>query len=318
MLAVSLNPASPGTSSAIELLEVARPAISLPTDVVLMVTTTVIGPWEMRRARRGGGATTPGAQFAGIVVEIGKAVTTVDIDDLVVATCTVPRSGPARGAALFGAGSLPGGHAEYVRVPEADRVLVKTTPGAEERSVFAGGAAALGFAAAERALERVGDGPILVIGCNAAALSALAWVKHKRGNAGPVYAIDSHPARLAAVKSYGAQVFNGHDLCTPKVRAVITGSEPADLPTSLPPDAPVISTNPCGNSELSFKFGPELTVAANWPTLEQARRAEMAIRLRQVDLTPLVSTVLPLDEAAEGYRLALESPPGTRSVLLKP
>ena len=73
------------------------------------------------------------------------------------------------------------------------------------------------------------------------------------------------------------------------------------------PDVPVFATRPT-----AFENG-EI-----WPTLEEARRAEMAIRLRQIDLTPLVSTVVPLDEAIEGYRLAIEEPPGTRSVLLKP
>jgi threonine dehydrogenase-like Zn-dependent dehydrogenase len=309
MLAVKLNATASGTP-AVELVELPRPEIQRPTDAILMVTTTAVGPWEIKRARETRDSMTPGAQFAGIVVEVGEAVTAVDIDDLVVAICTT--------SALFGTNPLPGGHAEYVRVPNADLTLLKTTPAAEERAVFAGGAASLGFAAANLALERVAEGSILVLGCDAAGLCVLAWIKHRRGKQPDVYAFDSNPARLAAGKSFGARVATEEAVDVLDVKAVIAGCATTEMPAHLPPGAPLISTNPCENADLRAKYGADKVVEANWSALEQARRAEMAIRLRQVDLTSLVSTVVPLDEAAEGYRVALESPPGTRSVLLKP
>ena len=343
MLAVILNSAGNAIGRGplrVELVELPRPVVRRPADAVLMVTTSVIGPWEIELAARGGGPngggeTTPGAQFAGIVVEVGEAVTAVDIDDLVVATCTasgpVGASGPGPGnATLFGTGQLHGGHAEYVLAPDADLVLVRTTPAAEERTVFAGGGAALGFAAADQALEIAGDGPVLVFGCDAAGLCALAWLKHRRGRLENVYAFDPHPARLAAAKTYGAQAVGEGDIGrtvypdaviagstrigaaaetyrgVARMRLVLTNPE-IDANHLLTPDPEGVSGEP-----------PAIVVAAAWPTLEQTRRAEMAIRLRQVDLTPLVSTVVPLDEAAEGYRVAIESPPGARAVLLKP
>jgi threonine dehydrogenase-like Zn-dependent dehydrogenase len=306
MLAVQLNP-SESDQPEIVLLEMPRPAIQSPTDVVLMVTTTAIGSWEIARARQQGGAVTPGAQFAGVVVDMGEAVKAIDIDDLVVATCTLQQ--PSHD--LFGTGDLPGGHAEYVRVPDADQVLVKTTAGAEERTVFAGGAAAMGFAAADRALAHSSEGPVLVNGCDAAILSALAWLKHRRGKLENVFAFDHHPARLAAAKSFGAREYVSESTETSSIDVQIFGSDPnEDLFDST---GGLVATDPCAGKENRPAFEPP-----TWPTLEQAHRAEMAIRLRQVDLTALVSTVVPLDEAAEGYRVALETPPGIRSVLLKP
>lgn len=306
MLAVSLNAADPGAPS-VELTDLTRPVITQPTDVVLMVTTTAIGRWEIAQARNGNGdSPTPGAEFAGVVVETGEAVTNVNLDDLVVATFAVQLT--VGGHWRFGQ-RLPGGHGEYVLVPNADQALVRTTPGAEERSVFAGGSASLGIAAAEMAIESAGDRPVMVVGCDSAGLSALAWLRHKRGRDNTVYAVDQHPARLAAAKTFGANSLSIDEIRSSDTAAVIVA--PDVLAMGRPNGAHIISTDP--NNSM-----PGLVSAVLWPDVEQAKRAEMAIRLRQIDLTALVSTVVPLDEATEGYRVATEDPPGTRCVLLKP
>jgi threonine dehydrogenase-like Zn-dependent dehydrogenase len=307
MLSVRLNrsPRNNGTGALVEIAEVPRPEIVAPTDAVLMVTTTAIGPWDIAAAARAGNAvSTPGTQFVGIVVEIGEAVTSVNIDDLVVARSVVP-TGDNGTLQIFGSGNLDGGHAEYVRVPHADETLTRTTAASEERSVFAGGAAAQGIAAAEEALKLAADKPVLVIGCDAAGLTALAWLKHRRGKGNISLVLEPHAAKLAAGKAYGAAPVEAGDIAShaPAIVIITAGMAIPELPARTA----AISTEP-GSSEHALP----------WPTLEQVRRAEMAIRLRQVDLTPLVSTVLPLDEAAEAYRVAIDAPPGVRSVLLKP
>lgn len=207
----------------------------------------------------------------------------------------------------FGEESLAGGHAEYVRIPNADEMLVKTTAASEERTVFAGGEATLGIAAANEALEIAGEGPIVVMGCDTSGLTAIAWIRHRRGRKSPVFAVENNAARLSAAKSLGAQELEFDEFHSAAATAVIAGMSVR----STPPNVPVFLTAPAipkGNGEPGRK----------WPTFDNARRAEMAIRLRQIDLTPLVSTVLPLDEAVEAYRVAVEQPPGIRSVLLKP
>ncbi len=291
MLAVSLK------SGEVELVDVPRPQLEQPTDAIVMVTTTAIGHREVAQATRGDAASTPGAQFVGTVVETGEAVSGVNIDDLVVA-----RSGGTHSdgrITRFGEGSLNGGHAEYVCVPMADETLVKTTAAAEERTVFAGGEAALGIAAARQALDVAGDEPVVVMGCDTSALTAIAWLRHRRGRTAEMFAVESNAARLSAAKSLGAEEIAFDDLASIHPAVVITGMSVQ----SPPPDLHVISTSP---------------ESLGWPTLEETRSTEMAIRLRQIDLTPLVSTVLPLDEAVEAYRVAIERPPGVRGVLLKP
>lgn len=298
MLSVSID------DGEIRLDELPRPQLEQPTDAIVMVTTAAIGHWEIEAARGPGSSTTPGAQFAGIVVEAGEAISRVNIDDLVVAISAANMDGRF---VRFGEDSLAGGHAEYVRIPNADEVLVKTTAASEERSVFAGGEGALGIAAANEALDIAGEGPIVVMGCDTSGLTAIAWIRHRRGRKSSVFAVENNPARLSAAKSLGATELVFDEFNSAEATAVIAGMSVR----STPPNVPVFLTTPAsptGDDEPGRK----------WPTFEDARRAEMAIRLRQIDLTPLVSTVLPLDEAAEAYRVAIEQPPGVRSVLLKP
>lgn len=296
MLAISL---SPGDPDHVKLVELPRPQLQQPTDAIVMVTTTVIGHWELDAVKNSASATTPGAQFAGVIVETGEAVSQLNIDDLVIATCAVTHDSRTE---WFGDGSLAGGHAEYVRVPNADITLVKTTAAAEERSVFAGGEAALGVRAANEAVAMAVDAPIVVMGCDASALSAIAWVRHKRGRKAQIFAVENNPARLAAAKSLGATELEFDDFAEAGADVVVAGMSVQ----SVPQQVPVFWTAGATGED------------NKWPTHDEVRRAEMAVRLRQIDLTPLVSTVLPLDEAVEAYRVAVEMAPGVRSVLLKP
>lgn len=295
MLAVSIN------AGRVELVEVPRPELQDPADAIVMVTTAAIGHWEIGQARDEGSARSPGAQFAGVVVETGETVSQVSIDDLVVATCA--GIAPDGRRVRFGTANLPGGHAEYVRVPNADETLVRTTAAAEERTVFAGGEAALGVRASDRALEVAGDGLIVVSGCDAASLAAIASIRQHRGRAGEVQVTKASGACLAAAKSLGAKELAFENLDMDETAALITSMDAAVWISR----APAFPINPANSGE-----------SGEMPSLEETRRTEMAIRLQQLDLTPLVSTVLPLDDAAEAYRLAVEQPPGVRSVLLKP
>ncbi|SVA61626.1 uncharacterized protein METZ01_LOCUS114480, partial [marine metagenome] len=109
-----------------EIIEIPRPTLRDPSDAIVLVTTTAIGPWDIQGfLNTNRNEFTPGGEFAGIVVETGEAVSHVEIDDLVANTVQhVSKNGITD---LFGSNALPGGHAEYVRVPNADRSLVKIT-----------------------------------------------------------------------------------------------------------------------------------------------------------------------------------------------
>jgi alcohol dehydrogenase len=315
MLAMKL--AGPGRAITVDL---PRPSVSAPGDAVLMVTTAAIGPWDIAAYEEGVTGMTPGAQFAGIVVETGAGVKSVSLDDLV--ACRIaPTSGHS--PALFGR-DLPGGHAEYVRVPDADRMLVKTTPAAEERTVLAGGAAALGIVAAEKVLALPDAQLVMAWGCDAAALTALAWLKRRSGGTVRTVAFDPSPTRSTAAKQHGAERLSADDLAGVHPDVVLVG-QPArgprleELAQCLRAGATLIFTDPAaaGAHGMTLPAGVEAMVC-EWPSLEQTRRAALAIQLKQIDLTSAVSHVMPLDQAADAYRQALESPRGTQTILLKP
>jgi threonine dehydrogenase-like Zn-dependent dehydrogenase len=254
------------------------------------------------------------------VVEAGSDVKSVGLDDLVI--CRIA-SMAGRSPALFGR-DLPGGHAEYVRVPDADQMLVKTTPAAEERTVLAGGAAALGMAAADKALALPDAQLVMAWGCDAAALTALAWLKRRSGGTVRTVAFDLSATRSTAAKQHGAERLSAEDLAGIHPDVVLVGRpaqgpRPEELAPCLRAGATLIFTDPTAAraQEVTLPAGVE-AMMCEWPSLEQARRAALAIQLKQIDLTAAVSHVVPLDQAAEAYQQAAEAPRGTQTILLKP
>ncbi|MGY8880226.1 MAG: alcohol dehydrogenase catalytic domain-containing protein, partial [Dehalococcoidia bacterium] len=147
----------------VEIIEIPRPALREPTDAIVLVTTAAIGPWDIERFFSvGQESVVPGGEFAGLVVETGSEVTTVELDDLV--SNTVRHLSSNRTNQLFGSSSLPGGHAEYVRVPNADATLTKIAASGEERAVLAGGTAGLGVNVAVAAISESPEGSYAVVG----------------------------------------------------------------------------------------------------------------------------------------------------------
>jgi hypothetical protein len=208
----------------------------------------------------------------------------------------------------------------------ADRTLVKTTPAAEERTVFAGGSVGLGIQAAETVLSYgdAGDAPeVLFWGCDTAAIAALAWLKWRTRGALTPFAFDRAATLASLAKSYGARVPDSKELAGLSPHAVVVGSSAQEanlggIPRALREIPHWIFSDPVADFEsvsLSLKHTPR---RCHWPTHEETRAAALAVQLRQIDLTQAVSHVMPLDQAALAYRQALELPPGTRAVLLKP
>lgn len=148
----------------VEVIDVPKPTIQDPTDAIIRVTSTaicgsdlhlygVLGPYL-------GKGDVLGHEFMGIVEETGSQVTNLVPGDRVVvpfniscgkcwmcsrgffAQCeTTQNTKYDKGASLFGFskmyGEVPGGQAEYVRVPHADFGPVKVPEGfADERALY--------------------------------------------------------------------------------------------------------------------------------------------------------------------------------------
>ena len=327
MLAVAF----PGRGRA-EIIELPRPALRGPSDAIVLVTTAAIGPWDIDRfLGASSGASdprvTPGGEFAGLVVETGEDVSTIEIDDLV--ANTVLHVGPDGKTDLFGSDALPGGHAEYVRVPDADTTLTRIAASGEERAVLAGGTAGLGVGAAGMAVAFAPLGTYTVAGCDPIGITALIALKNSVAGAGDrTFAIEGNAARKTLAASLASKVFESVDSPSPHQTDVVIVGSVRDCPGieavtgSVKPGGYIIFAEPYGASrihELGSTFPEGVTIsAADWPDVDNARKIVTDLQIRRIDLTPLVSHVMPLEDVQDAYEAAAGPGAGVQKVLLKP
>ena len=331
-----------------ELVELPRPALQGRGDAIVLVTTAAIGPWDIVRFLGTNKSGTerndaiPGGEFAGIVVETGEDVSAIELDDLV--TNTVQHVGLAENdgsssarrsagaadvaTALFGSDSLDGGHAEYVRVPDADKTLTKIAASGEERAVLAGGTAGLGTGVASMALAAAPEGTYTVVGCDPIGMTALIALKNSGSDLmNRLFAIESHAARMALASNYASSVFGGaREPGQPKSDVVIVGAL-RDGPgieaaiSTVKPGGHIFFAEPSASPQLpgsGSAIPAQVTVSATkWPSVDDAKKVVTDLQIRRIDLTPLVSHVMPLTEVQDAYEAAAGPGAGVQKVLLK-
>jgi len=208
------------------------PAIQEPTDVIVRVTSTgicgsdlhlyeLLGPFL-------GEGDILGHEPMGIVEEAGAEVTELEAGDRVVVpfniscgTCFMCSQGlhsqcettqvreQGMGAALFGYtklyGEVPGGQAEYLRVPFGNTLPVKVPEGPpDDRFVFLSDVLPTAWQAVEYAAIPDG-GSVVVLGLGPIGDMACR-VAHHRGHR--VIGVDLVPERLARVAARGIEVLD--------------------------------------------------------------------------------------------------------------
>ncbi|BDU00279.1 alcohol dehydrogenase catalytic domain-containing protein [Nocardia sputorum] len=208
------------------------PRIEAPTDAIIEVTSTGICGSDLHLYELLGAYMSTGDvlghEAMGRVVETGSAVTGLSRGDRVVVPfqiscggCYMCRTGlPTQcettqvrrygcGAALFGYsklyGQVPGGQAEYLRVPHADATHVKVPEGpADDRFLYLSDVLPTAWQAVEYAgvpdggsVTVLGLGPIGDMACRVAA---------QRGYR--VIGVDRVPERLARVAGRGVEVID--------------------------------------------------------------------------------------------------------------
>jgi threonine dehydrogenase-like Zn-dependent dehydrogenase len=233
--------------------EVPDPEIQEATDAVIRVTTTgicgsdlhlyeVLGPFM-------GEGDILGHEPMGIVEEVGSGVGNLSVGDRVVVpfqiacghcfmcdqslftqceTTQVREQG--MGAALFGFsklyGEVPGGQAEYLRVPHADFNPIKVPQGPpDSRFVYLSDVLPTAWQAVQYADIPPG-GSVVVLGLGPIGDMATRVALHQ--GAGQVIAIDRVPERLERARRNGAEVLNldEHDDIAETVRALTRGRGP--------------------------------------------------------------------------------------------
>ena len=213
--------------------EVPDPVIQEPTDAIIKITTTnLCGSdlhlYEVLGAFMDAGDVL-GHEPMGIVEEVGSAVTNLKRGDRVVipfqtscGSCymcglklytqceTTQNRDQGTGATLFGYsklyGSLPGGQAEYLRVPQAQFTHIKVPEGpADERFVYLSDVLPTAWQAVVYADVPQG-GTLAVLGLGPIGDMAARIALHQ--GAGRVIGVDMVPERLERARQRGVEVLD--------------------------------------------------------------------------------------------------------------
>ena len=233
--------------------EVPDPTIEQPTDAIIKVTSSAICGSDLHLYEVLGpymdAGYVLGHEPMGIVEELGSEVTNLSVGDRVVipfniscghcymcdtglmSQCeTTQNRDMGKGASLFGFtkmyGNVPGGQAEYLRVPQAQFGPIKVPEGhADDRFLFLSDVLPTAWQAVEYAdisdgktVAVIGLGPIGDMACR---------VARQRG-AGRVIALDLVPERLERARLRGDEVFDvtGEDDIVEAIRSVTDGRGP--------------------------------------------------------------------------------------------
>lgn len=341
----------------IRLEEVPAPAIHDPEDAVVRVTTSSICGSDlhvlhglMPRMETG---SIIGHEFTGVVHAVGPDVTRVKLGDRVVGTAAV-WCGRCRAClrglvmvcergAIYGSGplfgDLQGAQADYVRVPFSNNALELIPEGlSDEQVIFAGDILPTAYSAVVGLTPggwgvRSGD-TVVVFGAGPVGLCAIASAR--LFDPARVVAVDVEPYRLATASRLGADVVV--DSSREDVRAVIKeitegwGAEyiieAVGRQESLSNAVAVAS--PGGAVSVVGVFQEPVTINAprmlaknvslsiGMGDLGDIRELVALIEAGRLDLTPMVTHRMKLDDALRAYEIFEKRIEGAIKILLTP
>ena len=213
--------------------DVPEPVIQEPTDIIIKVTSSCICGSDLHlyevMAPFMEKGDIMGHEPIGIVTEIGSAITNVKVGDRVVIPfniscghCYMCKQGlqsqcettqvreEDRGAALLGYsklyGQVPGGQAEYLRVPQAQYgPIVIPKDGPDDRYIYLSDVLPTAWQAVEYANIPEG-GSVVVMGLGPIGDMSTRIAKYR--GAGKVIAVDLVPERLKRAKDNGIDVID--------------------------------------------------------------------------------------------------------------
>ncbi len=233
--------------------EVPDPSIEDPTDAIVRITSTAICGSDLHLYEVLGmfidEGDILGHEPMGIVEEVGPEVTHIEAGDRVVipfniscghcwmcerqffAQCeTTQNREQEKGASLFGYtklyGQVPGGQAEFLRVPQAHFGPIKVPEGgADERYLFLSDVLPTAWQAVDYAAIPAG-GSVAVFGLGPIGQMSARIARHR--GAERVFGIDNVPERLAMARRNGVEAIDDdqHDDVSAALRELTGGRGP--------------------------------------------------------------------------------------------
>jgi len=326
----------------IRLEQVPKPEIRLPDDAIVRVTAASICGSDVHILRGHMPGMMPGTivghEFVGVVEQVGSAVAGPAPGDRVAGPAAVwcGRCRPClkglralcENRGIFGCGSLygdlPGAQAEFVRIPFADGALQVISPGlSDEQVIFVGDILATGYSAVvgmTPGAHRIDTGDtVAVFGAGPVGLCAVAAARLF----GPshVVAVDLEDYRLETATRLGAdRVVNpAREDAKTAIRDLTGGwgadlvveavGRPETLATAMAAVAPggVVSVVGLFQEAVPVPV-PRLTQRDVTLRMGLGDLGQMPLLLSliedgRLDLTPLITHRLSLDEGARGYEI---------------
>jgi threonine dehydrogenase-like Zn-dependent dehydrogenase len=291
------------------------PIISEPTDAIIKVTSTNICGSDLHLYEVLGAFMDPGDILGhepmGIVEEVGSGVTNLSPGDRVVIpfqiacghcymcdlslytqceTTQVREQGS--GAALFGYsklyGQVPGGQAEYLRVPHADFTHVKVPEGPpDDRFVYLSDVLPTAWQAV--AYADVPDGGTLVVLGLGPIGDMATRIAANRPSVGRVIGVDLVPERIARARANGIEVvdLNEHGSDLGDVIREMTGGRGADSVV----DAVGMEAHGSPAASMVQRFAAHLPDAVTAPLLKTAGVDRLAAIYSAVDIVRRGGTI---------------------------
>ena len=336
---------------AIHYESVPDPIIQQPTDVIVKVHLCGIcgsdlHPYHEREHGLDHG-TAMGHEFIGEVVEVGRDIHMLKKGNRVFSPFTTNcgrcfycnkgltcrcAAGQLFGWVANGVG-LPGGQAEFVRVPLADSTLLSIPDGMlPEEALLLGDVCSTGFFCADQA-EVEPDGVYAVIGCGPVGLMAILGARER--GAEKIYAIDAVPERLQLAQKFDAISIDYRKDDALQVLLSATAGRGADAVMEVvgsPPAAKlaVQLVRPGGivatvgvHTEQEMAFSPVEAYDKNLtykigrcPARAYMGRLLPLVQQSKYSLTDIITHRLPLHRGVEGYQIFDQKKDGCIKVVL--
>ncbi|POR38455.1 Putative zinc-binding alcohol dehydrogenase [Tolypocladium paradoxum] len=306
-------------------------------DVIIKVLATALELHVYRgHEKEPGNGFIMGHEFAGVIVEAGSSVKTVQAGDKVVSPFTVccgecfycknGFTSRCEKSLLLGSRLLDGGQAEYVRVPLADGTVLKAPDTISDRAlllmadIFPTGYFGVKSAFAMSPSIDVEQSTVVVVGCGPVGLCAVLCALHRRPR--HVFAIDSVESRLELARKLGAEALNFQDGEVMRQRVMAaTDGRGADMIVEAVGHSPALRTafelvRPFGaissigvhNAEIPWTgregYGKNIRLQmGRCPVRHVFGEALAVLEQKQKHLDFMFDQIMPLSEAKEGYDL---------------